>query len=102
MLGTHHLEELPTSTTHTLLLAPGRASAAGPADEVLTTEAVSRCFDHPVHVERRHGRWRASAAPADTCGAASPSVQLGLSAGALDSRHCTLGETSTTDRGPAT
>lgn len=66
VLVTHHLEELPTSTTHALLLAPGRVSAAGPADDVLTTEAVSRCFDHPIHVERRHGRWRASAGPAAT------------------------------------
>ncbi|MFF3064416.1 ABC transporter ATP-binding protein [Oerskovia sp. NPDC057915] len=66
VLVTHHLEELPTSTTHALLLAPGRVSAAGPADEVLTTEAVSRCFDHPIHVGRHRGRWRASAGPATT------------------------------------
>lgn len=64
VLVTHHLEELPTSTSHALLLAQGRVSASGRADEVLTSEAVSRCFAHPIHVERRHGRWRASAGPA--------------------------------------
>ncbi|WP_353709440.1 ATP-binding cassette domain-containing protein [Cellulosimicrobium sp. ES-005] len=61
VLVTHHLEELPTTTSHALLLAHGRVVAAGAAADVLVTEHVTRCFDHPVHVERRFGRWHASA-----------------------------------------
>jgi iron complex transport system ATP-binding protein len=61
VLVTHHLEELPTSTSHALLLNEGRVLAAGPADEVLTTELVSACFDHPVTIARHNGRWTATA-----------------------------------------
>ncbi|WP_174567395.1 ABC transporter ATP-binding protein [Actinomadura kijaniata] len=61
VLVTHHLEELPTSTTHALLLREGRVLAAGPADEVITTGLVSACFDHPVSIARANGRWTATA-----------------------------------------
>jgi iron complex transport system ATP-binding protein len=61
VLVTHHLEELPTSTTHALLLNGGRVLAAGPADQVLTTEQVSACFEHPVTITRHNGRWAATA-----------------------------------------
>ncbi|MBO2449390.1 ATP-binding cassette domain-containing protein [Actinomadura barringtoniae] len=64
VLVTHHLEELPATTSHALLLREGRVLAAGPADEVLTTDLVSACFDHPVAIVRNHGRWAATAAPA--------------------------------------
>ncbi len=56
---THHLEELPVSTTHALLLRGGQILAAGPAAEVLTTELVTACFGHPVAVTRHAGRWAA-------------------------------------------
>lgn len=59
VLVTHHLEELPTTTTHALLLADGRITARGTADEVLTTAAVSACFDHPIAIDRADGRWHA-------------------------------------------
>ncbi|GAA4833458.1 ABC transporter ATP-binding protein [Saccharopolyspora rosea] len=61
VLVTHHLEELPASTTHALLLREGRCLAAGTVDEVLTTDHVSKCFDHPVRITRTHGRWSARA-----------------------------------------
>ncbi|WP_019630481.1 ABC transporter ATP-binding protein [Actinomadura atramentaria] len=61
VLVTHHLEELPTTTTHALLLREGRVLASGPADDVLTTELVSACFDHPITIARRDGRWAATA-----------------------------------------
>jgi iron complex transport system ATP-binding protein len=61
VLVTHHLEELPASTTHAMLLRDGRILAAGPADEVVTTELVSACFGHPVAVSRHAGRWAAVA-----------------------------------------
>jgi iron complex transport system ATP-binding protein len=60
---THHLEELPPSTTHALLLRGGRVLAAGLVDDVLTTELVSECFGHPVSVTRNAGRWAATAVP---------------------------------------
>jgi iron complex transport system ATP-binding protein len=59
VLVTHHLEELPASTTHALLLRDGRTVAAGVAGEVLTTELASACFGHPVAVTRHDGRWAA-------------------------------------------
>jgi iron complex transport system ATP-binding protein len=65
VLVTHHLEELPPSITHALLLRDGRTLAAGPADDVLTTELVSTCFDYPVAIARHAGRW-ASVARAAT------------------------------------
>ncbi|WP_219471858.1 ABC transporter ATP-binding protein [Nonomuraea rhizosphaerae] len=61
VLVTHHLEELPASTTHALLLREGECMAYGPVDEVLTTDLVSKCFDHPVRISRVDGRWSARA-----------------------------------------
>jgi iron complex transport system ATP-binding protein len=62
VLVTHHLEELPSSTTHALLLADGRVVAAGPARAAVTTENVSAAFDHPIDVQFFDGRWLARAA----------------------------------------
>lgn len=61
ILVTHHLEELPTTTTHAMLVKHGRVHASGPAIEVLTTERVSSCFEHPIEIEHRAGRWSARA-----------------------------------------
>ncbi|MFC5750935.1 ABC transporter ATP-binding protein [Actinomadura rugatobispora] len=61
VLVTHHLEELPSSTSHALLLRDGAVLASGPAGEVLTTELVSACFDHPIEIARHNGRWAATA-----------------------------------------
>lgn len=61
VLVTHHLEELPASTTHAMLLRGGRCVASGFADEVLTTDRVSDCFGHPVRISRTDGRWTARA-----------------------------------------
>jgi iron complex transport system ATP-binding protein len=66
VLVTHHLEELPASTSHALLLRDGRMLAAGPAVRVLTSDLVSTCFDHPVTVARNGDRW--------TCTARVPAV----------------------------
>src|SRR5699024_12426803 len=63
-LVTHHLEELPESATHAALIKDGDVLAAGPADEVLTTELVTARFDHPIRIEHRHGRWTARASRA--------------------------------------
>ena len=63
VLVTHHLEELPPSITHALLLADGRVSACGPAHEVLAQEPLGACFGVPVSVSRAGGRWTARATP---------------------------------------
>ncbi|GAB3565141.1 ATP-binding cassette domain-containing protein [Amycolatopsis endophytica] len=64
VLVTHHLEELPASTTHAMLLREGQCLAAGDADDVVTTDHISKCFDHPVRITRTEGRWAARAEPA--------------------------------------
>ncbi|MGR6918081.1 ABC transporter ATP-binding protein [[Actinomadura] parvosata] len=62
VLVTHHLEELPATTTHAMLLRDGRCLAAGPVADVLTSELISTCFDHPVRLVRSDdGRWAARA-----------------------------------------
>jgi iron complex transport system ATP-binding protein len=61
VLVTHHLEELPASTTHAILLRQGRVLASGRADDVLTTDLISACFDHPITIDRSGGRWTAKA-----------------------------------------
>ena len=53
---THHLEELPPSTSHALLLRDGRVAAAGPIDEALNDESLSRCFGLRLRLERIDGR----------------------------------------------
>jgi len=60
---THHLEELPASTTHALLLRGGRVVASGAAPAVLAEEPLSACFGVPVTVTRADGRWSARATP---------------------------------------
>ena len=60
---THHLEELPASTTHALLLSGGRVVACGAAPAVLADEPLSACFGVPVTVTRAGGRWSARATP---------------------------------------
>ncbi|MBA0049730.1 ATP-binding cassette domain-containing protein [Streptomyces sp. AJS327] len=61
VLVTHHLEELPETTTHAMLIRQGRTVAAGAAPDVLTTELVTKSFDHPIRIGRRNGRWHARA-----------------------------------------
>lgn len=61
ILVTHHLEEIPSTTTHAALIREGRLVAAGPVSDVLTTAAISECFDHPITISRGNGRWVARA-----------------------------------------
>jgi iron complex transport system ATP-binding protein len=59
MMVSHHLEELPPTITHALLLRDGRIVACGTVDDVLTDAAVSDAFGIPVRVSRQEGRWAA-------------------------------------------
>lgn len=58
---THHVEDIPTSTTHLLALAEGRPLANGPIDDVLTPALLSELFGVAVELDRRDGRWSARA-----------------------------------------
>jgi iron complex transport system ATP-binding protein len=62
VLATHHLEEIPPTTTHAALLRDGRAVASGPIGDVLVDARLSDCFEMPIVVDRDGGRWRARAA----------------------------------------
>jgi iron complex transport system ATP-binding protein len=64
VLVTHHVEELPASTTHALLLRDGKMVGAGAARDVLTSDLVSACFGHRVTIGRHGGRWTCVARPA--------------------------------------
>jgi iron complex transport system ATP-binding protein len=52
----HHVEELPASLTHALLLRDGAVVASGPADGALTSETLSACFAARVQVMAAGGR----------------------------------------------
>ncbi|NUR99950.1 MAG: ATP-binding cassette domain-containing protein [Kribbellaceae bacterium] len=61
ILVTHHLEELPTCTTHAALLRDGQLLAAGAVEDVVTTPLISATFNHPIATNRHAGRWTATA-----------------------------------------
>lgn len=57
VLVTHHLEELPPTTSHALLLHAGEVVASGPIADVLTPGNLSACFGFPIAIDQRDGRW---------------------------------------------
>ncbi|MEC4613174.1 ABC transporter ATP-binding protein [Tsukamurella tyrosinosolvens] len=61
ILVTHHLEELPTTTTHALLIADGCTVASGRATDTITSSNVSQAFKYPIEVTHDAGRWHARA-----------------------------------------
>lgn len=76
VLVTHHLEELPSSTTHALLLREGECVGRGEVADIVTTELISACFEHPILISRADGRW-AARADRRTAAAAAASVLAG-------------------------
>jgi len=56
LMVTHHIEELPPSTSHALLLREGRIVTAGPLADALTDATLSDCFGLPLRLERAAGR----------------------------------------------
>ncbi|MGI9645300.1 MAG: ABC transporter ATP-binding protein [Ilumatobacteraceae bacterium] len=60
VLVTHHVDEIPPSLTHAMLLRDGDAIAHGPVDEVLTADSLSQCFGVSLQLQRRaDGRFSA-------------------------------------------
>ncbi|MCU1523542.1 MAG: transporter ATP-binding protein [Microbacteriaceae bacterium] len=62
IMVTHHVEEIPLGFGNALLLADGSITAAGPIEEVITSEKLSETFGLPLQVTARDGRYSARAA----------------------------------------
>jgi iron complex transport system ATP-binding protein len=63
VLVTHHVEEIPPSFTHALLLRAGRVVASGPLEPTLTAETLSETFGLPLQLSWADGRYAARGAP---------------------------------------
>ncbi|HZC26434.1 MAG TPA: ABC transporter ATP-binding protein, partial [Actinopolymorphaceae bacterium] len=61
VLVTHHVEEIPPSFTHVLLLRAGAVVAAGPVGETLSSRALSETFGMSLRLFHSRGRWTARA-----------------------------------------
>jgi iron complex transport system ATP-binding protein len=59
VLVTHHVEEIPESFDHLLMLRKGGVVAAGPIGETLTDANLSACYGLPLSVRHEDGRWAA-------------------------------------------
>ena len=57
VLVSHHVEEIPPGFGHALVLADGRAVAAGAIESVVTDDVLGRAYGMPLAVERRDGRF---------------------------------------------
>src|SRR5919106_4962 len=57
ILATHHLEEIPPSTSHAALLRDGRLVASGGIEDVLVPGPLEACFGIAMDVGRRGVRW---------------------------------------------
>ncbi len=76
VIVTHHLEELPASTSHALLLRAGAMVAKGPVTDTLTSDLVSACFGYPVTIARNAGRFACTATRGRTLRAMTPGPGL--------------------------
>jgi iron complex transport system ATP-binding protein len=57
---THHVDDIPPTTTHALMLRDGRTLRGGAIDDVLDARGLSECFGLPLTLERRaDGRFSA-------------------------------------------
>jgi iron complex transport system ATP-binding protein len=59
VMVTHHVEEIPESTTHALLLGEGRVRASGPIEDVITSARLTETYATPIQVQQHNGRWSA-------------------------------------------
>ncbi len=61
VIVTHHIEEIPTGTTHVLLLKNGTALHQGLIAETLTAESLTELYGISISLEIRNGRYFAIA-----------------------------------------
>lgn len=79
ILVTHHLEDLPESTSHALVVSDGRVIAGGAIESAVTSMTISRAFEYPIEVRRRRGRWSArTASDTETAAESVPAGQPAL------------------------
>lgn len=57
VIVTHHLDELPRSVDQVVLLKEGGVLGQGPAEQMLTSEKLSKLFDCRVEILRSNGRY---------------------------------------------
>ena len=57
LLVTHHVEEIPPTATHILLLNNGRVTAQGPIAQTLTQPNLQTCYNTPLNLEHRQNRY---------------------------------------------
>jgi iron complex transport system ATP-binding protein len=75
VMVSHHVEEIPPGVTHVLLLRDGAVTAAGPVNETLTGEHLSRCYGLPLAVDALPaGRYAARLAPPRRLASLAPPV----------------------------
>ena len=57
---THHVDDIPPTSTHVLMMHQGRVLRSGPIDDVLDAAGLSECFGLDLALERRpNGRFSA-------------------------------------------
>ena len=61
VIVTHHIEEIPTGTTHALLLKDGSEVAKGDINTVITDLNLSNAYGLPISVQSEGGRFFARA-----------------------------------------
>lgn len=59
VLVTHHVDEIPRSFTHCLLMGDGESQFSGSLGDALTAQRLSSLFGLSLTVEQRNGRWNA-------------------------------------------
>ncbi len=60
VIVSHHLDELPRNVDQIVLMKDGTVFDSGCAEDMLTTEKLSRLYDCDIFVFRRDGRYAAS------------------------------------------
>lgn len=59
IMVSHHVEEIPVGFTHVLMLRDGKVVAAGPIDDVLSTDNLGATFGMRLHIFVDDGRYMA-------------------------------------------
>jgi iron complex transport system ATP-binding protein len=61
VIVTHHIEEIPSGTSHALLLKDGEVVASGDVNQVITDENLTSAYGLPISVQSQNGRFFARA-----------------------------------------
>ena len=61
VIVTHHIEEIPSGTSHALLLKDGQVVASGEVNGVISDENLSVAYGIPISVQSQNGRFFARA-----------------------------------------